>query len=99
MLGTGASVSKTGVRGTPAEIVTYVMRDIAQLSGFLGGSNTFNAFNPFLIAEVTIRFNRTPEELLDRLHISRTFTVHQLELEALVTERIPSALKTYSPRS
>jgi len=87
-------VSKTGVRGTPAEIVTHVMRDVARLSGFLVGSN---AFNLFLIAEVTTRFNRTPEELLDRLHISRTFTIHQLE--ALITERIPSALKTYDPRS
>ena len=27
-LGTGASVSKTSVRGTPAEIVIHVMRDV-----------------------------------------------------------------------
>lgn len=55
-----------------------------------------NAFNPFLIAEVAARLNRPPEEPLDRIHVSRTFTVHQLE--ALIAERIPSALKTYASR-
>lgn len=48
----------------PAEIVTHVVRDVVRLSGFLVGSN---AFNPSLIAGVTPRFNKTPEELLDRL--------------------------------
>ena len=55
-----------------------------------------NAFNPFLIAEVATRWGRPPEELLDRIHVSRTFTVHQLE--ALVTERAASTLKTYTSR-
>ena len=55
-----------------------------------------NAFNPFLIAEVATRLNRPPEELLDRIHVSRTFTVHQLE--ALITERLSDALTTYASR-
>ena len=55
-----------------------------------------NTVNPFLIAEVAMRMNKPPEELLDRLHISRTCTVHQLE--ALITERIASALRTYGSR-
>lgn len=55
-----------------------------------------NAFNPFLIAEVATRLNRPPEELRDRIHASRTFTVHQLE--ALVAERISAALNTYASR-
>jgi len=55
-----------------------------------------NAFNPFLIAEVAARLNRRPEELLDRIHVSRTFAVHQLE--ALITERLAEAMKTYASR-
>jgi hypothetical protein len=54
MLGTGAFVNKKSIRGTPTEVVAQVMRDVARLSGFLVGSN---AFNPFLIAEVTTRSN------------------------------------------
>lgn len=42
------------------------------------------------------RLNRPPEELLHRLHVSRTFTVHQPE--TLITERIRSALNTYASR-
>jgi hypothetical protein len=56
-----------------------------------------NTVNPFLIAEVATRMNKPPEELLDRLHISRTCTVHQLE--ALITERIARALHTYASRT
>jgi len=55
-----------------------------------------NAFNPFLIAEVATRLNRQPAELLNRIHVSRIFTVHQLE--ALIAERISDALKTYASR-
>jgi len=55
-----------------------------------------NAFDPFLISEVATRWGRRPEELLDRIHVSRTFTVHQLE--ALITERLSDALKTYTSR-
>ena len=80
-------------------VLTYSLRAIASLlaSGqdvvFIDSAN---AFNPFLIAEVATRLNKPPEELLDRIHISRTFTVHQLE--ALITERIAEALNTSASR-
>jgi len=80
-------------------VLTYVLRAIASLlaSGqHVVFIDSANAFNPFLIAEVATRLNKPPEELLDRVHISRTFTVHQLE--ALITERISEALKTYAAR-
>ncbi len=80
-------------------VLTYSLRAIASLlaSGqHVVFIDSANAFNPFLIAEVATRLNRPPEELLDRIHISRTFTVHQLE--ALITERISQALKTYASR-
>jgi len=80
-------------------VLTYSLRAIASLLAagrhivFIDSANTFN---PFLIAEVATRWARPPGELLGRIHISRSFTVHQLE--ALITERIPSALKTYASR-
>ncbi len=80
-------------------VLTYSLRAIASLlaSGqHVVFIDSANAFNPFLIAEVATRLNRPPEELLDRIHVSRTFTVHQLE--ALISERIAEALKTYASR-
>jgi hypothetical protein len=81
-------------------VLTYSLQAVAPLLAkgeHVVFIDSANAFNPFLIAEVATLLNRSPEELLDRLHISRTFTVHQLE--ALVTERIPSALPTYASRT
>jgi hypothetical protein len=80
-------------------VLTYSLQAIAPL--LANGEHVVfvdsaNAFNPFVIAEVATHMNRPPEELLDRLHISRTFTVHQLE--ALIAERIRSALTTYASR-
>ena len=80
-------------------VLTYSLRAIASLlaSGqHVVFIDSANAFNPFLIAEVATQLNRQPDELLDRVHISRTFTVHQLE--ALITERISEAMKTYASR-
>ena len=80
-------------------VLAYSLRAIASLLAsdqHVVFIDSANAFNPFLIAEVAARLNRPPEELLDRIHISRTFTVHQLE--ALITERIAEALKTYASR-
>jgi hypothetical protein len=80
-------------------VLTYSLRAIASLlaSGqHVVFIDSANAFNPFLIAEVATRLNKPPEELLDRIHISRTFTVHQLE--ALITERLSDALTTYASR-
>ena len=80
-------------------VLAYSLRAIASLlaSGqHVVFIDSANAFNPFLIAEVATQLNRPPEELLDRIHVSRTFTVHQLE--ALITERIATALTTYASR-
>ena len=81
------------------DVLAYALLAIASLLAkgehvvFIDSANTVN---PFLIAEVATRLNRQPKELLDCLHISRTFTVHQLE--ALITERIARALHTYASR-
>ena len=81
-------------------VLTYSLHAIASLLAkgeHVVFIDSANAFNPFLIAEIATRLNRQPKELLNRLHISRTFTVHQLE--ALITERIRAALNTYASRT
>jgi len=80
-------------------VLAYSLRAVASLlaSGqHVVFIDSANAFNPFLIAEVATRWGRRPEELLNRIHVSRTFTAHQLE--ALITERLSDALKTYASR-
>ncbi len=80
-------------------VLAYSLRAVASLlaSGqHVVFIDSANAFNPFLISEVAARLNKPPEELLDRIHVSRTFTVHQLE--ALITERVSEALKTHASR-
>jgi len=80
-------------------VLAYSLRAVASLlaSGqHVVFIDSANAFNPFLISEVATGWGRRPEELLDRIHVSRTFTVHQLE--ALITERLSDALKTYASR-
>ena len=80
-------------------VLGYSLRAIASLLArgeHVVFIDSANAFNPFLIAEVATRLNRRPEELLECIHVSRTFTVHQLE--ALIAERASSALKAHASR-
>jgi len=80
-------------------VLAYSLRAVASLLArgeHVVFIDSANAFNPFLISEVATGWGRRPEELLDRIHVSRTFTVHQLE--ALITERLSDALKTYTSR-
>ena len=80
-------------------VLAYALRAVASLLArgeHVVFIDSANAFNPFLISEVATGWDRRPEELLDRIHVSRTFTVHQLE--ALITERLSDALKTYTSR-
>ena len=80
-------------------VLGYSLRAIASLLArgeHVVFIDSANAFNPFLISEIATRWGGRPEELLDRIHVSRTFTVHQLE--ALITERLSDALKTYTSR-
>jgi hypothetical protein len=83
----------------PPAVLAYSLRAVASL--LAGGEHVVfidsaNAFDPFLISEIATRWDRRPEELLGRVHVSRTFTVHQLE--ALITERLSGALKTFTSR-
>ena len=80
-------------------ILAYSLRAIASLLArgeHVVFIDSANAFDPFLISEIATHLHRQPKELLDRIHVSRTFTVHQLE--ALITERLSDALKTYTSR-
>src|SRR3990170_1709239 len=80
-------------------VLAYSLRAVASLlaSGqHVVFIDSANAFNPFLISEVATRWGRRPEELFDRIHVSRTVTVHQLE--ALISGGVSEALTTYASR-
>lgn len=57
---------------------------------FVDGDNTFD---PYLISEYSVEHELHPENSLERIHISRAFTYHQLA--SLITEKLPAALKQF----
>jgi hypothetical protein len=54
-----------------------------------------NAFDPYVLSRLARDAGRPPKAILQRLHLSRAFTCHQLE--ALVAGRLPSAIARYRP--
>jgi hypothetical protein len=54
-----------------------------------------NAFDPYIIARLAREAGRAPKPVMQRLHLSRAFTCHQLE--TLLTERLPGAITHYHP--
>lgn len=84
--------------GKPADSLTYLGLHMA-FTGiarnkpvvFLDGANSFD---PFLISKIARKAGLVPGELLDRIHISRAFTCHQME--ALVVERLANALRAFN---
>jgi hypothetical protein len=55
-----------------------------------------NIFDPYLISERSIQHGLDPEQVLERIHISRAFTYHQLT--TLLCERLPAALDSYNAK-
>ena len=54
-----------------------------------------NVFNPYLISEHSVRHELNPKDVLERVHISRAFTYHQL---TTLIEKLPSVLDKYGAR-
>jgi hypothetical protein len=54
-----------------------------------------NAFDPYILSRLARDAGQPPKAILQRLHLSRAFTCHQLE--TLITERLPSAIARYRP--
>jgi hypothetical protein len=83
--------------GRPASSVTHFALNMA-FAGiarkkpvvYLDGSNSFD---PFLISKIARSAGLVPEELLQRVHISRAFTCHQMQ--ALVVDRLADALNRF----
>jgi hypothetical protein len=60
---------------------------------FLDGGNSFDTY---LISEHSIRHERNSQSILERIHLSRAFTYHQLS--RLIHEKLPSALDRFKAR-
>ena len=54
-----------------------------------------NAFDPYVLSRLARDAGQSPKAILQRLHLSRAFTCHQLE--TLIVERLPSAVVRYRP--
>jgi len=60
---------------------------------YLAGSNVFD---PFLVGRLARASRVVPAHVLQQIHVSRAFTCHQMV--RLVTDCLPSALRTYDAR-
>jgi hypothetical protein len=60
---------------------------------FLDGGNTFDAYS---ISEQAINHEIESEKVLERIHLSRAFTYHQLS--TLINEKLPQALDRFRAR-
>jgi hypothetical protein len=54
-----------------------------------------NAFDPYILSRLARNAGQPPKAVMQRLHLTRAFTCHQLE--TLVVERLPSAIVQYRP--
>jgi hypothetical protein len=54
-----------------------------------------NSFDPYILSRLAKDAGQPPKAILQRLHLSRAFTCHQLE--TLIAERLPSAIARYRP--
>ena len=55
-----------------------------------------NVFDPYAVSEHAIEHELNPEMVLERIHISRAFTYHQLA--SLLIEKLPTALDAYAAK-
>jgi len=60
---------------------------------FIDGANTFDAY---LISEHSIKQHVDPEKVLQRIHLSRAFTNHQLS--TLINEKLPDAIDDFKAK-
>ncbi|RPH76632.1 MAG: hypothetical protein EHM80_14230 [Nitrospiraceae bacterium] len=60
---------------------------------YLAGANVFD---PFLVGRLARVSRVAPAQVLQQIHVSRAFTCHQMV--RLVTDCLPSALRTYDAR-
>ena len=59
---------------------------------YVDGANTFD---PYILSRLAKDAGQPPKAILQRLHLSRAFTCHQLE--TLIAERLPLAIARYRP--
>jgi hypothetical protein len=54
-----------------------------------------NAFDPYILSALAKDAGQPPKTIMQRLHLTRAFTCHQLE--TLIVERLPGAIAHYRP--
>jgi hypothetical protein len=91
------------LRGNAASFMSFLLSVRSQLPlerGGLESSTTFvdggNLFSPYSIAEIARECGLDPKEALDRVYVSRAFTVYQLS--SLILEKLHNILKKTKSR-
>ncbi len=86
------------VKGNAATFMSFLLSVRCQLQerrGGLSSSVVFidggNSFDPYLVAEVARSYSLNPKSALDRIYISRAFTVYQLS--SLILEKLDPFLR------
>lgn len=83
-----------------ASFVLCVRSQFAPENGGLGSSIFFvdggNLFNPHLIAEISRNYRFNPKSVLEKIHVSRAFTAHQLS--SMISEKLHFTLKKCKAR-
>jgi hypothetical protein len=91
------------LRGNAASFMFFALSVRSQLPlerGGLESSTTFidggNLFSPYAIAEIARECGLDPKEVLDRVYVSRAFTVYQLS--SLILEKLHNVLRKSKSR-
>ena len=89
-------------QGEPAHSLCMLLCVRAMLSQPLGPNcdvifiDGGNNFDPYSISNNSVEQGLDPENVLERLHVSRAFTHHQLA--CIVTDKLPSAIKEFKAK-
>jgi len=91
------------VKGNAATFMSFLLSVRCQLRERKGGLNSSvvfidggNSFDPYLVAEVARSYSLDPQLALDRIYVSRAFTVYQLS--SLILEKLDPFLRRTKSR-
>lgn len=89
-------------QGEPARVMCTLLCVRAMLPQPLGPDcdvlfiDGGNSFDPYAISDSSVEQGLDTEKVLERLHVSRAFTHHQLA--SIITDKLPSAIRKFSAK-
>jgi len=91
------------LHGSASNLMLFELCVRSQLPPSRGGLNSAtvfvdggNIFDPYVVAEAARRYGLNPRDALERIYVSRAFTVYQLS--SLILERLEDAVRNFRSR-